>query len=315
LLRGTFTFTWVLPEQNERLPETLEQAVERGGQEIKRRLFEQSLEQAELQLLLARRNGAKGQGFQRRGRKSYPFKAVFGTVRMRRQQVKQKADGRVVLPSAQAWQTPERMCITAGLRAAVCDGMLEHSVRKTAARLAERAGEERLLSAAEIVNIVHEEGQNLQAAQQERALAVLAADAEAVRQLLPSLPQDASDSTKTVAAAGEADQGADNAWQQAEGTASTGPPLGFPGSASMVEAAAPEQPREVDPGCVIVQPDEVKVHAQAQTGRQELLTYTTVVMTASQRWHFAAASAAALMQQVAALLASLDVHRGKLALL
>jgi uncharacterized protein UPF0236 len=327
LLEGRFTFTCVLPEQDERLPEALEQAVEAGGQEIKRRLFQQALEHAELELLVAQRKGAKGQGYQRRGRKRYPFKAVFGTVRMRRQQVKQKADGRVVLPSAQAWQTPERMCITAGLRAAVCDGMLEQSVRKTAARVAERAGEERLLSAAEIVNIVHEEGERLQAAQQERAQAVLKADAEAARQLLPPLPEaEAADKTKGVAAAGEAAAGeaaaevvkmedSANIAPEAENTMNIGPPWGFPGSRAMVEAVACEQPRQVDPGCVMVQPDEVKVHAQAQTGRKELLTYTTVVMTSSERWHFAAASAAALMQQVAALLAVLGVHQGKLALL
>src|SRR5436190_456886 len=84
-LRGTFAFSCPIPKQNERLPENLERSIEMGGQEIKRRLFQQALEHAELELLLAQRKGANGLGFQRRGRKRYSFKAVFGTVTMRRQ--------------------------------------------------------------------------------------------------------------------------------------------------------------------------------------------------------------------------------------
>jgi hypothetical protein len=313
LLRGTFALSCALPQQDQRLPEKLEQAVEAGGQEIKRRLFQHVLEHAELELLLARRHGTDGLGFQRRGRKRYPFKAVFGTVTMRRQQVKQKADGRVVLPSAQAWQTPERMCITAGLRAAVCDGMREQSVRQTAARVAERAGEEALLSAAEVVNIVHEEGERLQAAQQQRAAAVLAADAAAARQLLPPLADTSGAGGAEEAAEGA--EGMDNPAGAAEEVLRAGPPLGFPGSLLTAEAVAREQPRQVDAGCVIVQADEVKVHAQAHTGRQELLVYTAVVLTACRRWYFTAASAAELLPQVAALLAHLGVHQGRRALL
>jgi Uncharacterised protein family (UPF0236) len=317
-LRGSFALSCPVPQQDEWLPEKLEQAIEVGGQEIKRRLFQQALEHADLQLLIAQRRGVKGLGFQRRGRKRYPFKAVFGTVTIRRQQVKQKADGRVVLPSARAWQTPERMCITPGLRAAVCDGMLEQSVRKTATRVAERAGEEGLLSAAEIVNIVHDEGDRLQAAQQQRAAAVLAADADARRQLLPPLEDTDGPASKPPgdeARASDGDEGTENAADVDEDMMSAGPPLGFPGSLSTAQAVACTQPRQVDPGYVIVQPDEVKVHAQPQTGRQELLVYTAVVLAACQTWYFTAASAAALLPQVAALLAHLGVHKGRRSLL
>jgi hypothetical protein len=316
VLRGTFALVCPLPKQDERLPEKLEEAIEVGGQEIKRHLFQQALEHAELELLLAQRKGANGLGFQRRGRKRYPFKSVFGTVTMRRQQVKQKADGRVVLPSAQAWQTPERMCITAGLRAAVCDGMLEQSVRKTAARVSERAGEEALLSAAEIVNIVQEEGDRLQTAQRQRAADVLAADAEAARQLVP-LREDGNAAPgeppgEDARAAPEPDSEPEKA---ADDPMIAGPPLGFPGSLAAAEAVAHEQPRQVDPDYVIVQPDEVKVHAQPQTGQKDLLVYTTVVLTAAQAWYLTAGSAAALIPQVAALLASLGVHHGRRSLL
>lgn len=311
LLRGDFVFSCSLPPQDERLPEQLEAAIEVGGQEIKRRLFQQSLERAELQLLLARRQGTNGQGFQRRGRKRYPFKAVFGTVMTRRQQVKQKADGRVVLPSAQAWQTPDRMCITPGLRAAVCDGMLEQSVRQTAKRVAERAGEDDLLCATECLKIVHEEGAALQQAQQQRAAAVLAADPSAQRQLLPAtdnaptMDADETPCAAALASADESDPGPDVAC----------PPLGFPGCVVSAVQVDQEHPRQVDPGAVLVQPDEVKVHAQPSTGQQEILVYTAVVMTSCLRWYVTARSAAALMGQVAALLAHVGVHRGQRSLL
>jgi hypothetical protein len=310
-LRGEFAFTCPLPQQDERLPEQLEAAIEAGGQEIKRRLFQASLEHAELQLLLAGRQGKDGQGFQRRGYKPYCFKAVFGTVPMRRQQVKQKADGSVVLPSAEAWQTPDRMCITPGLRAAVCDGMLEQSVRQTARRVANAAGEEDLLCATECLKIVHEEGTALQAAQQQRAAAVLAADPSAQRQLLPA-PDDGptadADETPCAAALALADDG------DSEPALAALPPLGFPGAAA-AEPVDLDQPRQVDAGVVLVQADEVKVHAQPSTGQQEILVYTAVVLAACQRWHVTASSSVALIGQVAGLLAHLGVHRGQRSLL
>jgi hypothetical protein len=306
LLRGEFAFTCSLPQQDERLPEQLEVAIEAGGQEIKRRLFQESLERAELQLLLARRQGKNGQGFQRRGYKPYWFKAVFGTVPMRRQQVKQKADGQVRLPSAEAWQTPDRMCVTPGLRAAVCDGMLEQSVRQTARRVAKAAGEEDLLCPTACLKIVHEEGTALQAAQQQRAVAVLAADPSAQRQLLPAAtagPKTDADETPCAAALALADAGE---------PASV--PLGFPG-ATAAEPVDLDQPRQVDPGMVLVQADEVKVHAQPSTGQQEILVYTAVVLTACQRWCVTASSSTDLIGQVAGLLAHLGVHRGQRSLL
>jgi hypothetical protein len=66
----------------------------------------------------------------------------------------------------------------------------------------------------------------------------------------------------------------------------------------------------VDPGVVPVEPDGVKVHAQAQTGRKQVLVLTAVVMIAGRGWHLAAATAAELAYQVGALLAVLGVHRG-----
>jgi len=69
-------------------------------------------------------------------------------------------------------------------------------------------------------------------------------------------------------------------------------------------------PREVDPDVLLVELDEVKVHAQAHTGRKQVLVLTALVMIAGRCWHLAAATTTELAYQVGALLAVLEVHRG-----
>jgi hypothetical protein len=71
-----------------------------------------------------------------------------------------------------------------------------------------------------------------------------------------------------------------------------------------------DHPRAVDPDVVLVELDEVKVHAQAQTGRKQVLALTAVVMITGRCWHLAAATTQELAYQVGALLAVLGVHRG-----
>jgi hypothetical protein len=66
----------------------------------------------------------------------------------------------------------------------------------------------------------------------------------------------------------------------------------------------------VDPDVVLVELDEVKVHAQAHTGRKEVLVFTAMVMMAKRCWHLVAATTQELIFQVGALLAVLGVHRG-----
>lgn len=85
--------------------------------------------------------------------------------------------------------------------------------------------------------------------------------------------------------------------------------IGFPdGSADHPEVKR-DHPRKVDPDVVLVELDEVKVHAQARTGRKEVLVVTGLVMIAGRCWHLAAASGRELVYQVGALLAVLGVHR------
>jgi hypothetical protein len=91
--------------------------------------------------------------------------------------------------------------------------------------------------------------------------------------------------------------------------------VGFASGPPAPPEVAPDQPRQVDPGTVLVELDEVKVHAQPETGRKPLWVDTALVMTAGWSWHFAAATAAELAYQVGALLAVLEVHRGRRSLL
>ena len=66
----------------------------------------------------------------------------------------------------------------------------------------------------------------------------------------------------------------------------------------------------MDPDVVLVELDEVKVHAQAHTRRKPILALTAVVIIAGCCWHLAAATTPELAYQVGALLAVLGVPRG-----
>ena len=57
---------------------------------------------------------------------------------------------------------------------------------------------------------------------------------------------------------------------------------------------AEDQPRAVDEGFVIVEPDEVKTKAQPSTGRKEVWTFTAVVLVAGLRYAFAETTAEGL---------------------
>ena len=89
---------------------------------------------------------------------------------------------------------------------------------------------------------------------------------------------------------------------------------GFPGCEPASPVARAE-PRQVDPGFVIVEPDEVKTKAQPSTGRKEVWTYTAVVLVAGLRYAFAEATAQGLWLQVGALLLELGVLGGQRRLL
>jgi hypothetical protein len=300
ILQAQICLELPLPEQDADLPGRLEAGIERGGQVLKRRLFQQAVERADAELILARRRGKNGQGVLCRGTTPFTFKTVFGTVQVRRRRIEHKADGTTEVPSAHAWQTPRQVALTPGLRDAACDGMLRDSAQQTVARIDTRAGESGVLAKATVLEIVHDEGQRLQAAAHARAEAVFARDPEALRLFAPTPSPQGQD-----AEPGEPDDDSD----AAEGAA-TPALIGFPGGPTDAPEVKRDHPREVDPGVVLVELDEVKVHAQAHTGRKQILALSALVMITGRCWHLAAATPPELAAQVGALLAVLEVHRG-----
>jgi hypothetical protein len=90
--------------------------------------------------------------------------------------------------------------------------------------------------------------------------------------------------------------------------------LGFPG-APPGEAVEEEQPRRVDPQTVMVQADEVVVHAQPSTDMKQIKVYTAVVRVEERTCYFAAEAAQTLIGQVGAWLAVCGVTEGRFRLL
>jgi hypothetical protein len=308
-LRAEIELDLPLPAQNEHLPANLERAVDDAGQRLKRLLFQQALQHADLQLLLRCLRGKHGLHCRRRGYAPYTFKTVFGTVNVRRVRLQDKDSGVTEVPSAAAWETPQQVCITQGLRHAA-DALLTQSASNALDSVETRAGEPDLLCKSELLKIVHHEGQTLRQAAQARAEQALAEHPQATEVLLPAVapatPEEltvTAEEDSAVAAEGEVEESA--------------LPLGFAGSEVTAEAVAWEEPRQVDEGWVIVQPDGVITHAQAQpqSKRKQLQTYTAVVLLAGLSWQFAAASPEDLIREVAGLLATLGVHEGKRRLL
>jgi hypothetical protein len=289
-----------LPEQDADLPRCLEAGIERGGQILKRRLFQQAVERADAELILARRQGKHGLGIRCRGTAPFTFKTVFGTVRVRRRRIEHQADGTTEVPSAHAWQTPRQVAIMPGLRAAVCEGLLRDSAQQVVTRIDGRAGESGVLAKTTVLEVVHDEGLHLRAAAHTRAEAIYARDPEALQVFVPAIPQQGA-----IVELEDPHDGEDET--EAADPAAL---IGFPGGPTDPPEVKRDHPRKLDEGVVLVELDEVKVHAQAHTGRKQVLALTALVMIAGHRWHLAAATTPELAYQVGALLAVLGVHRG-----
>ena len=300
ILQAQIDLELPMPAHDADLPKHLEAGIERGGQALKRRLFQHAIEQADAELILAQRHGKQGQGIIGRGTTPFTFKTIFGTVRVQRRRIEHRADGTTEVPSARAWQTPRQVAITPGLWAAACDGMLRDSAQQTVARIDARAGESGMLAKATVLEIVHADGERLQGAAQARAAAIYARDPEALRLFVPTTPR-----AEEEAEPRDHPDGAD-----AGEEAATPVLIGFPGGPTDHPEVKRDQARAVDPDVVLVELDEVKVHAQAHTGRKQVLALTAVVMITGRCWHLAAATAQELAYQVGAPLAVLGVHRG-----
>jgi Uncharacterised protein family (UPF0236) len=300
-----------LPNQDQHLPDQIEAFVHQAGLEVQRRLFQALIEQADQELVLQGRHGKGGDGIQRRGTRPFTFKTTFGEVTVNRSRIRHNHDGTMETPSARAWDTPHQLAITQNLRAAVCDQMSDQSAGRSRADVGQDAGDEDLLGRSTIIEIVHQEGAQLIAAQHRRARAVLDGVTETQLRLLgPPVTEAVLEELDDDPPCDDSEE-AQAEWQQAqpEWTAT-----GFAGCEPAFPVAA-DQPRAVDPGVVIVEPDEVKTKAQPTTGRKEVWTYTAVVLVAGWRHALADATAEGLWLQVGALLLELGVLNGERLLL
>jgi hypothetical protein len=300
-----------LPDHDERLPDQIEAFVHQAGLEVQRRLFQVLIEKADQELVLQRRHGKGGGGIQRRGTRPFTFKTTFGEVTVQRSRIRHNRDDSMEIPSATAWNTPHQLAITQNLRDAVCDQMSDQSAGKSRADIGQDAGDEELLGRSTIIEIVHQEGEQLIAAQRERARAVLDDASEAQLTLLGLPAADAVVEGPSDVPPCDDFEEAQAEWEQAQAEWAA---TGFPGCEPAFPVAH-DAPREVDPSYVIVEPDEVKTKAQPTTGRKEVWTYTAVVLVAGLRYAFADATTEGLWLQVGALLLELGVLCGERRLL
>lgn len=305
--------TLPLPQQDEHLPDQVEAFVHQAGLEVQRRLFRALIEKADHELVLQQRHGKGGAGIQRKGTRPFTFKTTFGEVTVRRARILHKEDGTIEIPSAVAWDTSHQLMITRNLRDAVCDQMGDQSARESRVDVCQYAGDEDLLGASTILDIVHREGERLIDAQRERARAILADASVAQLALLGPAPADPD----AVVGSVDDDPPFDDSeearaeWEQvqAEWIAT-----GFAGCEPAFPMAG-DDPRVEDEGFVIVEPDEVKTKAQPSSGRKEVWTYTAVILVAGLRYALAEASAEGLWSQVSALLIELGALSGERRLL
>jgi hypothetical protein len=303
--------TLPMPNQDEHLPDQIEAFVPQAGLELQRRLFRALIEKADQELVLQSRHGKGGCGIQRRGTRPFTFKTTMGEVTVQRSRISHNCDDTMDLPSATAWNTSHQLAITQNLRDAVCDQMSDQSAGNSRADIGQDAGDPELLGRSTILEIVHQEGEQLVAAHRQRARSVLDGASEAQLVLLGWPAADTVVEGPSDVPPCDDSEEAQAEWEQAQAEWAA---TGFPGSAPAFPVAT-DQPREVDPGFVIVEPDEVKTKAQTATGRKEVWTYTAMVLVAGWRYAFAGETTADLWLQVGALLLELGVLSGERRLL
>ncbi len=271
------------------------------------------MEKADHELVLLHRHGDGDAGIQLRGTRPFTFKTIFGEVTVQRLRVSHNHDGTMELPSALAWNTSHQLHITQNLRDAVCDQMSDQSAGNSRADVCQGAGDENLLGRSTIIDIVHQEGGQLIAAQRQRAEAILNGASEPQQALLGPAAADPDAVTGLVDDDPPFDQ-SEEAQAEWEQTQAEWVATGFPGCDPAFPVAQ-DKPRMGDEGFVIVEPDEVKTKAQRLTGRKEVWTYTAVVLVAGLRYALAEATTEGLWLQVSARLLELGVLSGERRLL
>ena len=99
--------------------------------------------------------------YPRRGTRPFTFKTTFGEVTVQRSRISHKHDGTIEVPSAKAWETSHQLHITRNLRDAVCDQFSDRSAGESRAEVCRNAGDEDLLGRSTVIDIVHQEGEQL----------------------------------------------------------------------------------------------------------------------------------------------------------
>src|SRR4051812_4637690 len=231
-----------LPDQDDQLPDQIEAFVHQAGLDVQRRLFRALIEKADQELVLQRRHGKAGDGIQRRGTRPFTFKTTFGEVTVRRSRICHRHDGSMETPSATAWGTSHQLAITRNLRDAVCDQMSDQSAARSRADVCQSAGDEDLLGRSTIIEIVHQEGERLMAAQRQRARSVLDGASESHLALLGPPAADAVVEEPSDVPPCDDSEGARAEWErvQAEWVAT-----GFPGCVPAFPVEG-DRTREVD---------------------------------------------------------------------
>ena len=92
---------------------------------------------------------------------------------MQRSRIGHRHDGTMEVPSASAWNTSHQLTITQNLRDAVCDQISNQSAGKSRADVCQSAGDDSLLGRSTVIDILHERGEQLVAAQRQRGRAIL----------------------------------------------------------------------------------------------------------------------------------------------
>ncbi len=310
-LELTLGISLPMPQQDEHLPDQIESYVHQAGLETQRRLFQVLMEKADQELVLQQRHGKGGAGIQRRGTRPFTFKTTFGEVAVERSRISHNQDGTIEIPSATAWNTSHQLHITQNLRDAVCDQMSEQSAGKSRTDICQYAGDESLLGRSTIIEIVHQEGEQLSGATPAPQVILDGASEAQLALLGPTAAPDAMTGLVDDDPPFDDSEEAQAEW---EPTFAEWIATGFPGCEPAFPVAK-DEPRAVDEGFVIVEPDEVKTKAQPSTGRKEVWTYTAVVLVAGLRYAFAEATSEGLWLQVSVLLLELGVLKGERRLL
>ena len=302
-----------MPNQDEHLPDQIETVVHQAGLEVQRRLFQVLIEKADQELVLQRRHGKGGAGIQRRGTRPFTFKTIFGEVTVRRSRILHKHDGTMEVPSAIAWNTSHQLLITQNLRDAVCDQMSDQSAGKRRADICQDAGDE------ESAGTEHDHRHRASGGGTTDRRATRASPRDPGRRVRGSVGLARPRRGRPRRRDGLVDDDppfddSEEAQAEWEQTQAEWIATGFPGCEPAFPVAQ-DEPRAVDEGFVIVEPDEVKTKAQPSTGRKEVWTYTAVVLVAGLRYAFAEATAEGLWLQVSALLLELGVLSGERRLL